>query len=162
MDTSEAGSEYLRQCIPPTAEFSSRGLGNCRNHRSNWACFHRRGGDPARTAWIPTRGHFLNRSRIDLRPSRGDRHLGLRCGSGNRVVQPFMSRRMVASAWSSMRRRGRLLMPSSVLGNSSHGCVSEVARSREMTHAGHELRFHPLSIRKSQFRNWAAFKPTRS
>ena len=52
MDTSEAGSEYLRQCIPPTAEFSSRGLGNCRNHRSNWACFHRRGGDPARTEFL--------------------------------------------------------------------------------------------------------------
>jgi len=44
------------------------------------------------------RADILNRSRIDLRPSRGDRHLGLRCGSGNRVVQPFMSRRMVASA----------------------------------------------------------------
>jgi len=27
MDTSEAGSEYLRQCIPPTAEFHRVGLG---------------------------------------------------------------------------------------------------------------------------------------
>ena len=44
---------------------------------------------------IAASGHFLNRSRIDLRPSRGDRHLGLWRGSGNRVVEPLMPRRMV-------------------------------------------------------------------
>jgi len=38
------------------------------------------------------------------------------------------------SASNSMRRRGRRLMPSSFLGNSSHGCVSEVTRPREMTY----------------------------
>ena len=39
--------------------------------------------------------------------------------------------------------------------------MAEVLRASKMTHAGRELGLHPLSIRKSQFRNWAAFELAR-
>src|SRR5262249_44880702 len=44
------------------------------------------------------------------------------------------------------------------LSESPDGAVPDIARSREMTHAGHELWLHPLSIGESQFGYWAAFE----
>src|SRR4029079_915697 len=39
-----------------------------------------------------------------------------------------------------------------------HGCVSKLAVPQKMPHARCELRLHPLSIWKSQFRNGAVFE----
>ena len=43
----------------------------------------------------------------------------------------------------------------------SHRAVAKILCASEMTDAGHEVWLHPLSIMKSQFRNWTAFQLAR-